>query len=160
MHDADRHLHAEVIRLRGAENTDAPFLLWLEEVCMKKYATALWGEWRPSATLESVDLTGHEIIEVADQAAGCVATAVHPDHLLVKRLYLALRYRNRGIGALVLRRLIQIADARAIPVKLSVLTTNPAVRFYRREGFSVQAETRERRTMIRAPAIDPTASDR
>lgn len=127
---------------------------------MKEYATALWGEWRPSATLESVDLTGHEIIEVADQAAGCVATAVHPDHLLVKRLYLAPNYRNRGIGAWVLRRLIQIADDKAIPVKLSVLTTNPALRFYRREGFTVQVETEERRIMIRLPTERSAASRR
>ena len=150
----------ETIRLRSAETADAEFVLWLEEACMRDYATALWGEWRPSATLESVDLTGHEIIEVADQAAGCVATAVHPDQLLVKRLYLAPSYRNRGIGAWVLHRLIDVANYRAIPVKLSVLTTNPAVRFYLREGFSIEAETEERRTMVRAPAIPPATTDR
>lgn len=35
------------IRTRPATEADKPFLSWLEEACMRDYAVALWGAWRP-----------------------------------------------------------------------------------------------------------------
>lgn len=42
-----------------------------------------------------------------------------------------------------------LGEARAIglPLRLSVLTTNPAVAFYQREGLRIYDETAERRYM-------------
>jgi len=33
--------------LRPAVPGDEPYLHWLEEACMRNYAIALWGSWRP-----------------------------------------------------------------------------------------------------------------
>ncbi|WP_161807854.1 hypothetical protein [Ensifer adhaerens] len=49
-----------------------------------------------------------------------------------------------------LRQVLSEAVALDLPVRLSVLATNPAVAFYRREGLRIQEETPERRYMTAA----------
>ncbi len=120
---------------------------------MRGYAEALWGEWRPSATVATSDLSGHEIIEVEGKAAGCIAVTWQPDHLFVEKLYIAPPFQGRGLGAVALKDKTDEAARAGLPTKLSVLTTNPADRFYRREGFVVELETPERRRMVKFPSL-------
>lgn len=138
------------INLRSARRPDVGYLLELEETCMRGYAEALWGSWRPSDTVETLDLTGHEVIELDGQACGCIAVTWHPDHLFVEKLYIDPAYQRRGIGAYALRVKTEAAANKGLPTKLSVLTTNPADRFYRREGFTLETETAERRRFAKA----------
>ena len=142
---------AESVKLRGAKLSDGPFVIWLEEASMKEHATALWGDWRPSSTLAELDISNHQIIEYQGVSVGCVALKLSHDCLFLARLFLGPDFRNRGIGAHVLRLVVQLATDRRIPVRLSVLRTNPAINFYLREGFSVEAETTERRELIKQP---------
>jgi GNAT superfamily N-acetyltransferase len=141
---------AGAVRGRQATVSDADFILKLEELCMRTYAEALWGKWKPSATAETLDVSGHEIIEVAGHAAGCIAITWHDDHLFVDKLYIHPDRQGHGVGALVLEKKVSEAAARKLPTILSVLTTNPADGFYRREGFTVVSETSERRRMMKA----------
>lgn len=60
------------------------------------------------------------------------------------KLYIDPEFQNRGTGAQVLRKVVEEARKAGLPTKLSVLTTNPARKFYEREGFVVEAETPER----------------
>ncbi|WP_417623188.1 GNAT family N-acetyltransferase [Parasphingorhabdus sp.] len=131
--------------LRSATRSDALYLLKLEEACMRAYAEALWGAWRPSDTAETLDLSGHEIIELGGRPCGCVAVSWQPDHMFVEKLYIDPAYQGRGIGAVALKAKTSIAAKKGLPTKLSVLTTNPADRFYTREGFTLEAKTPERR---------------
>lgn len=119
---------------------------------MRAYAEALWGSWRPSDTAETLDLKGHEIIELDGQRCGCVAVVWHPDHMFIEKLYIDPAYQGRGIGAFALRAKTSFAAQRGLPTKLSVLTTNPADRFYRREGFTLESETLERRRFVKLVA--------
>lgn len=136
-------------RLRPADKPDAPYILRLEELCMRDYAVALWGSWRPSATVETLDVAGHEMIEHAGRAVGCIAVTWNPDYLFIDKLYIDPEFQNRGLGALALRHKTGEAAEHGLPTKLSVLTTNPANRFYEREGFVLESETPERRRMVR-----------
>jgi ribosomal protein S18 acetylase RimI-like enzyme len=106
------------------------------------------GNWRPSDTAETISLNGHDMIELHGKPVGCIAVRWHPDHLFIDKLYIDPAFQNRGIGAQVLRQRVREAAERGLPTKLSVLTTNPAQKFYEREGFSVEAETEERRRMV------------
>jgi len=137
------------IVLRPATKADTPYLLELEEVCMRQYAEALWGSWRPSEGA-NFDVIGHEVVEQGSLAIGCVATTWNSDHLFIEKLYIAPSFQGRGIGAHVLKTKVGQAAERAMSTKLSVLTTNPADRFYRREGFILLSETSERRLFVRA----------
>ena len=138
------------IALRPAEISDAKYLLELEETSMRGYAEALWGNWRPSATVETLEIAGHEIIELNGRAVGCIAVTWHSDHMFVEKLYIDPEFRSQGIGASALRSKTDAAAAMGLPTKLSVLSTNPADRFYRREGFTLEAETPERRRFSKA----------
>jgi len=44
-------------------------------------------------------------------------------------------HRNRGIGAELLRQLLQKCETKSRPARLRVLQGNPAIRLYRRMGF-------------------------
>lgn len=137
--------------LRPACSGDVAYLLALEEACMRAYAEALWGTWRPRAGL---DPAGHEIVVEGGIDVGCVATTLHADCLFIDKLYVDPAFQGRGIGTAILRRKVDAAAARGLPTTLSVLVTNPADRLYRREGFVVVGETPERRRMTKplAPA--------
>ncbi|AOH85701.1 hypothetical protein AWL63_18915 [Sphingomonas panacis] len=116
---------------------------------MRVYAEALWGCWRPSATIEAFDPANHYIIERDGVAVGCIAEIWQPDHVFIGKLYVDAPFQRQSIGAVVLEMKSKEACAKGIPIKLSVLTTNPADAFYRREGFEVESETAERRWMLK-----------
>jgi GNAT superfamily N-acetyltransferase len=135
--------------LRPATRADAAFFVDLEQACMRACAETLWGEWRPSATVESFDPAGMRIILADGQDAGVLMTRPEARHLHVQKLYVSPDFQNRGLGAWALGAAIAEADAAGLPVMLTVLTTNPARRFYEREGFRLAGETAERFTMVR-----------
>ncbi|MFN7944225.1 MAG: N-acetyltransferase [Blastocatellia bacterium] len=57
------------------------------------------------------------------------------------------KYRNLGIGAELLRRLIEAARERWPGLSLSVSAENPAIRLYERLGFEVVSESGSSLTM-------------
>lgn len=132
--------------LRAAAPGDEPYLHWLEEACMRDYAVALWGSWRPRPA-DALILDEHRLIVADGEDAGCVSVTLRADHLWVNKLYVAPAYQKRGYGAFALRQVLGEAAAIGPPLRLSVLTTNPAVAFYRREGLVIYEETAERRFM-------------
>lgn len=136
------------ITFRPATRQDAVAILRLEEACMRGYAEALWGCWYPSQTAATLDLRGFEMIEAEGLFVGCVACEWHSDHLRVRKLYILPAFQGRGIGAMVLASKRRAAAARDMPIRLTVLNSNPdAKRFYEREGLSV-AEVTEERTLL------------
>jgi hypothetical protein len=52
-----------------------------------------------------------------------------------------------GIGSAALRMILAEAAGKGVPVRLSVLATNPALDFYLRHGLRIGEETPERRFM-------------
>lgn len=132
--------------LRAAIPGDEPYLHWLEEACMRDYAVALWGSWRPRPA-DALILDEHRLIVADGEDAGCVSVTLRADHLWVNKLYVAPAYQKRAYGAFALRQVLGEAAAIGLPVRLSVLTTNRAVAFYRREGLVIYEETAERRFM-------------
>lgn len=139
----------ENLAYRPAEANDVAYLLRLEEADMRRHAEALWGRWRPSATVETYDISGHRIILVLGRPVGCLATTCRPDGITIRRLFIAAEHQNRGIGTAALRDVVSRAERAGVPVRLSVLTTNPALRLYEREDFTLEAETTERRHLVR-----------
>ena len=125
----------------------------LEEAAMRRNAEALWGQWQPSATVGTYDTADHQTVMIPGDAVGCLAVMRHPEGLFLRRFYIAPSHQNQGIGAAVLRTVISEADQMSIPIRLCVLSTNPALRFYIREGFFVEEETAERRYLSWIPAV-------
>jgi GNAT superfamily N-acetyltransferase len=137
-----------MISKRPAIETDKPFLVWLEATCMREYAIALWRSWSPDLIVRnSVD--GCHIIADDGHDVGCVTVERHSDHLWLDELFIEPAFQRRGIGSKILRSVIADAEGLEIPLRLSVLTTNPALNFYLRHGFLIHRETAERRYLVR-----------
>ncbi|WP_448951015.1 GNAT family N-acetyltransferase [Labrys neptuniae] len=139
-----------ILTLRDAAPADIDYILRLEELCMRAYAEALWGGWRPSWKAADFDLQGHQIIEKDGSPAGCIAITAETDHLWIDILYIHPQFQRLGIGTWALRQKTDAAAREGLPTRLSVLTTNPARRFYEREGFRLEAETAERWRMLKS----------
>lgn len=129
------------IALRRAFKSDAEKILRLEEVCMKDYATAIWGSWTQADTVATLDVSTREMIEADGEILGCIATRWDQDALHLIRLYLAPAARNHGVGSNVLHQVIGRAASHARLIKLRVLVNNPAIRFYARHDFRVASRT-------------------
>jgi len=132
-----------VVVRRPATKNNIPYLLALEEVGMREYAEALWGDWTTQDGSD-LDVSAHEIIELDGVAVGCVATDWDVDHLLSTSSTSRPAFNGRVLAHRSLERKLAQAAERGVPTMLSVLTTNPADWFYRREGFELMSETAER----------------
>lgn len=133
-------------QLRPARPGDEAYLHWLEEACMRGYAIALWGSWRPRPA-DALVLGEHRIIVASGEDVGCISVTRREDHVWVNKLYVAPEHQKRGYGAIALRQVLDETRESGVPVRLSVLMTNPAVAFYQREGLRIYEETAERRFM-------------
>ena len=150
-------------RLRPAAPADIPYLLDLETRCMRPHAEALWGAFRPREAAE-IDPSTHHILSLPQAQtqtqtpgpAGCVSLLWRPTHLWIDKLYLEPALQNQGLGARLLQALTAQAEARALPTRLSVLSTNPALRLYLRHGFEIEDQDPERIRLRRPlPASSP-----
>ena len=63
-------------------------------------------------------------------------------HLVVGKIELLPEFQRKGVGTVLMKRILGEAQVRRIPVRLQVLRTNtPARRLYERLGFTVSGET-------------------
>jgi GNAT superfamily N-acetyltransferase len=72
---------------------------------------------------------------------GTVSLAQSADHLRFGEFYLLPDFQRQGIGSLILRHCLQLADAQCLPVRLEYLKWNPVGSLYGRHGFVVTGET-------------------
>ncbi|MFD7137874.1 GNAT family N-acetyltransferase [Streptomyces sp. NPDC059894] len=91
------------------------------------------------------------VIEVGGAFAGCVALRPAADSHWLEHFYLAPRLQGGGIGAGVLRGLLERCDRDGVRVRLNVLRGSPARRLYERHGFTVEAEDPVDVFMVREP---------
>lgn len=80
------------------------------------------------------------VIEVGDAFAGCVALRPAEDAHWLEHFYLAPHRQGRGIGAGVLRGLLEQCDRDGTLVRLNVLQGSAARRLYERHGFTLETE--------------------
>jgi ribosomal protein S18 acetylase RimI-like enzyme len=128
------------LRLRPADDGDAEFVFVLARDALGAYVDEIWGwddddqrgrqeAWRARANVQ--------IVEVAGEPVGCLAVAERPDYVFLERVALMPAWQSRGIGTRLVRGVMEDAERRGRPVRLSVLTNNPARRLYERLGFTV-----------------------
>jgi GNAT superfamily N-acetyltransferase len=77
----------------------------------------------------------HDIICVDNLPAGRLYLARTAEAFHVVDITLLPQYRNQGIGSFLLRRTMQQAAMKAMPVTIYVETFNPSLRLFARLGF-------------------------
>lgn len=120
------------ISLRAATSDDAAFALHVTEACMRVYAEQTWGTWNGCADL---DPAFDKIIQLAGHDIGLIGVDRRSDVWFLDKLYLLPAYQRRGLGSLLLQRLIEDARSAQVRLRLTVLEVNPARHFYERHGF-------------------------
>ncbi|MFG3298161.1 GNAT family N-acetyltransferase [Micromonospora chersina] len=93
------------------------------------------------------------VIEVGGVLAGCVSLRPAGDAHWLEHFYLAPDLQGGGIGAAVLRGLLEQCDREGTLVRLNVLQGSPARRLYERHGFTVENEDPVDVFMVREPAL-------
>lgn len=113
---------------------------------MREYAERTWGKWisEPRGNFRPET---HQIIRCDGDEIGCVALIEESDRLLLEKLYILPSHQGRGIGTLLLRRLIERARIGRKSIQLRVLRVNPAQQFYERNGFKTDRSSAERHFM-------------
>jgi len=93
----------------------------------------------------------HRIVEQDGKPVGRIMVQWQKDFALLVDIALLAEHRGRAIGGGLLRDLIQQCARKRVPLRLQVLKTNPALRLYRRLGFTTTAEDQMYIQMERQP---------
>jgi GNAT superfamily N-acetyltransferase len=99
------------------------------------------------------------VIEAGGAFAGCVALRPAEDAHWLEHFYLAPHLQGSGIGAAVLRGLLERCDLDGTLVRLNMLQGSPARRLYERHGFTIETEDPVDVFMIREPALAVPEND-
>jgi ribosomal protein S18 acetylase RimI-like enzyme len=150
------------LRLRAASCSDAEFIYRLVETTMRGYVEKVWGsfseDYTRKHTEEAIASRSYSVIELDGDDIGALAVERHDTHIQLTQLYILPAHQNRGIGTYLVRQVIAEARDAQKPLRLRVLSVNPARRLYEREGFRVTSQTPERFFMELLPTDAPAVS--
>lgn len=133
---------------RRATARDMPWAYQLFRTGMKDYIEQTWGwdeVFQHHSFMENIPPARFTVInnEVQDIGGYCLKR-VDGSHLQLELLIIAPVWRKQGLGTLVMQELMRQASKGRLPLQLKVLKTNPAITFYRRLGFAIHEEDRDR----------------
>jgi len=136
------------IRLRQATPSDAEFIYRLVEATMRAYVEQIWGSFSEEYNRKNVNeciASGiYLLIQQEGRDIGAIAVERHSTHIQLTQIYILPAHQNRGIGTSLVRELVREAKETGRPLRLRVLSVNPARTLYEREGFKVTSVTPER----------------
>jgi GNAT superfamily N-acetyltransferase len=95
------------------------------------------------------------IIQADGVDVGWLQTVASKSDQFLGQMFVEAPFQNRGIGTEVLRRIIEEASRRRLPVRLAVVKFNRSRRLYERLGFRVTHEDDRKVYMTREP--DPSS---
>jgi len=96
------------------------------------------------------------IIQADGVDVGWLQTVVSRSEHMLGQIFVEAPFQRRGIGTEVLRRIIEEASRRGLPVRLAVVKFNPSRRLYERLGFRVTHEDDRKVYMTREPGTERT----
>ncbi len=129
------------VTTRSALEPDAGFAYEVRESSMRQYVVATWGEWSEVEVrrqiAEDIRLARLSVVEMDNKPVGILRVDEHPGHIDIDQMFLRPEHQRKGIGTVLLERVLDRASQRKVPVKLWVLRVNPARALYERLGFTV-----------------------
>jgi ribosomal protein S18 acetylase RimI-like enzyme len=143
MHTGERRTMDIV--LEPCTASDADFAFRVTEETIRTYVEQAFGSWDVGVQRrrcdESFDPTTYRVIVVDGVRAGILAVEDRPFEIFLSKIFLLPTFQRRGIGSLLIRELIESAEASRKPMRLRVLRVNPARFLYERLGFHVTHST-------------------
>ncbi|MBD2099956.1 N-acetyltransferase [Leptolyngbya sp. FACHB-261] len=133
----------DVIKLRVATPEDYGFLYALHCTTMHDYIEATWGwdeVWQQSYFKQHLRPEANQIIVLNGHEIGRVEVDYKEDGVHIGNIQILPEYQSKGIGSLIILKIIRQAQRQEHPVTLQVLKVNPARRLYERLDFVVEGE--------------------
>ena len=139
---------APEVSLRPATADDSEFACRTTRESMHEYVLATWGRWNEEEvrqrSSENIAEGLTQVIELENTAIGIQVVERAPDSIHLLQIFILPEYQRRGIGSMLIERLLAEARSARLPLRLSVLRVNPAFALYQRMGFKVVDATPER----------------
>jgi len=102
---------------------------------------------------EAFDVASWSIVLVDGQRAGILVVEYGAAETFLSRIFLLPEYQRKGVGTVLMGRLINRAQTERKPLRLRVLRVNVgARRLYERLGFTVTHSTADHHYLERRPA--------
>jgi len=155
LHRDDRVATVAGWAMRSASAADVEAVAELRAVVLRADLERLgrYDEQRVRQRVRDAFAPAHTwVIEVDGTFAGCVSLRPAEEARWLEHFYLAPHLQGGGIGASVLRALLEQSDRDGVRVRLNVLQGSPARRLYERHGFALESEDRVDVFMVREPA--------
>jgi ribosomal protein S18 acetylase RimI-like enzyme len=131
------------VRIRPAVEQDRAFLYALHCHTMRGMIEQTWGwdeAWQRADFDRRFMAYTVSIIEKDGRAVGGLVLESQPESIYIHEVQVSPEHQGLGIGAAVVRLVIEQAASRGVTVTLSVLEINPRARqLYERLGFRVTA---------------------
>lgn len=133
------------IQLSPVTEADRSFFRTAHHVAYRSIIESMF-EWDEALQDEAADCEFNErnphIIKFDDTSIGVVGWELRDDHLWLAPIYILPAFQNLGIGSLLVKRFINEAGEKGVPVRLRTLRLNEAAkRLYERLGFRVISAT-------------------
>ncbi len=136
--------------VRTASSGDRDFLFGVRRAALRTYVeqTSGWddAEQRAIADKEFGELP-YAVVEESTRPVGYVCVIHERECDFIEEIALLPEVQGRGIGTWLLQDILQAAQRRGVPVRLSVFISNPAQALYTRLGFTVVRTEPPRMTM-------------
>jgi GNAT superfamily N-acetyltransferase len=126
--------------LRSATRDDEFFLYSCYKETLREYIEGTWGwdeAFQVASFLEHLPWTGFKIISVDTANAGAVFVLETQSTIELELIMIDPKFQRMGIGADFARGLLRRARIERRPVRLRVMTINPARNLYERLGFAI-----------------------
>ena len=141
---------------RIAGEGDRDFVRALNEACYRDVVIEQFGEWddaiQEAFFTEKWAAGRFQIVRSNEKDVGALWVERRADHLIISEILIAPEFQNCGLGAAVLRELLEKASREGVTVRLQVLHRSRARRLYERLGFVISGETDTHVLMRRASA--------
>lgn len=138
--------------LRPAAIDDIDFIYDLRVKTMKPFFDGTLG-WNEAKEREKAadELTHAKIVMIGGKRVGVFKVLSRADDLHLHQMQILPEHQKWGIGAELVRRVIQRSEISNKPITLFVMKNTPATRLYERFGFSVTDDLEYYCGMCREP---------
>jgi ribosomal protein S18 acetylase RimI-like enzyme len=144
------------VELRPATEADRERLRTIHHAAYHDLVERIFGPWQEDRQDRYFDAawqrTPHDCVFVDGELAGFCSTRRADDEIEVDELVIAPQFQGRGVGSTLLRKVLDEALAKRVPVKLRTAHQNRADRLYERLGFVEVGTTETHRLYEWSPA--------
>jgi len=131
------------LEFRKGNNKDREWLFSLYSLTMKPHIEKTWGwneEYQNDVFSTNLHPSKFIIISNIGVNVGAYLVDIDDDKLWLEMLLVKPEKQNKGIGSSIISRLKEQSVQMKLPLKLSVIKSNPVLPFYSELGFSVYDE--------------------